>query len=268
MIDFRNKDTKTTLISGYKPFYLQKANSFTLVDTRTQWGMVAKSNPYPLLPSPKEPYVNDWKDEDGHDEYNAKMYYEPIEFDVSFYVKAYADGGTSAVSVLRGWIQSFFEYVREGEFRTYDSYTGIAFRKVRFNGYDQDYFRARDSWAAATITVKFKANDPTTVLSLQSVSYTGISSGSVILPSYQGYSTTGASTQNKSVTGLAGSTARVAGRRISLCFQYTNTTTNPALKFGTQAAEPIIHVPAGNLRAGTFYLFEYTGSAWDCLGTL
>lgn len=268
MIDFRHNSTKTTIINGYKPFYIQKANSLTVVDTRTQWGMVAKTNPYPVLPTPKEPYSNNWLDEDGLDEYNEQMYYEPVEFDVSFYVKAYAEGGSSAAQVLRGWIGSFFDYVRDGEFRTYDSYTGVGYRKVRFDGYNEDSFRARDSWAAATITVKFKANDPTTRMNLTSISYSGIGSGSSILPELNSYTTTAASVANKSLINIAAGTAQVAGRKLSVYFQYANTANSPRFRIGTGTAYPIIHVPAGNFRASTYYLFEFTGSVWDCLGKL
>ena len=71
-------------IADYKPFWIQSGTT-AAKNTATEWGMVAKSNPYPLLPTPKEPYKNDWKDESGDDEYNAVMHYEPIEFSVQFY---------------------------------------------------------------------------------------------------------------------------------------------------------------------------------------
>ena len=73
-------------ILNYKPFYIQTDADSEAIDT-TEWGLVAKANPYPLLPTPKQPYKNEWLDEDGDDEYNAQMHYEAIEFDVSFYIK-------------------------------------------------------------------------------------------------------------------------------------------------------------------------------------
>lgn len=268
-IDFRHNSTKTTIISGYKPFYIQRVNSTTVVDTREEWGLVAKSNPFPALPNPKEPYANNWLDEDGLDEYNASMYYEPIEYDVSFYVKTYASGGTSAVEVLRTWLGDFFAYVRDGEFRTFDSYTGIGYRKVRYNGYSEDYFRARDTWAAATITVKFKANDPTTRMYLKEFNYTSIGSGLGILPANDAYTNTASSVENKVLYGVSAGVVLFAGVRISVCFENSNSFAAPKFKIGTNGeAKSIIHVPATNFIGDNTYLFEYTGTVWDCLGTI
>lgn len=259
-IDFRNQSTKTTAISGYKPFYIQKANG-SIVDTRTEWGLVAKSNPYPLLPTPKEPYNNDWKDEDGADEYNAQMYYEPLEFSVAFYAKAYASGSTTAAEVLRGWLLNFFDYIKTGEFRTFDTYTAVGYRKVRFDGYEEDYFRARDDWAAAAIKVKFKANDPTTKMYF--------ADRANILPQWSGTSSTGASTTNKVVTGVASGFSIAAGVQIAVKFTVTNSATSVALKIGNNGTAYVVtHVPAAGLTANYTYLFRFTGSVWDCQGMI
>ncbi len=149
-------------IVDYKPFYIQSGADAAAVDTASAYGMVAKVNPLPLMPEPKEPYSNGWKDEDGDDEYTAKMYYEAVEFEVSFYVKAFATSSQTAESVLRSQVDSFFAKVRDGEFMTYDSYTGVGFRKVRYAGYEEESFLRRSTWARAIFTVKFKANDPVT----------------------------------------------------------------------------------------------------------
>lgn len=152
----------TPNIVDYKPFYIQSGADTAAIDTASVYGMVAKVNPLPLMPEPKEPYSNDWKDEDGDDEYTAKMYYEAVEFEVSFYIKAYATSSLTAEAVLRSQVDSFFAKVRDGEFMTYDSYTGVGFRKVRYAGYEEESFLRRSTWARAIFTVKFKANDPVT----------------------------------------------------------------------------------------------------------
>lgn len=270
-IDFRTQSTKTTNIIGYKPFYIQKSGTLDVLDTRAQWGLVAKSNPFPALPNPKEPYANNWLDEDGLDEYNASMYYEPIEYDVSFYVKTYASGGTSAVEVLRTWLGDFFTYVRDGEFRTFDSYTGIGYRKVRYNGYSEDYFRARDTWAAATITVKFKANDPTTLMTLASVTYSPGAqtsrSATTIVPPQNGCTST--TSQSNIVVYDTTVSSPSTGLKMSVYFFGANNQSAPALRIASSGTNiSIIHVPSGGFKASTIYLFEYTGSVWDCLGTL
>lgn len=154
-------------INGYKPFYIQCDGDVSAMDTASEWGLVAKANPYPALPTPKEPYNNEWLDEDGDDEYTAALYYEAFTFDVQFFVKAYAGSGGDAVTVLRGQMAAFFEHIRKGEFRVYDSYTGLGRRKVRYAGYEEGEFKARDDWARLIFTVTFKVNDPVTFMRLQ-----------------------------------------------------------------------------------------------------
>lgn len=153
-------------IIGYKPFYIQTSVDDVAIDT-TQWGLVAKSNPFPILPTPKAPYKNDWKDENGDDEYTKEMYYESIEFSVSFYIKTFATVEKTAETILREQMRAFFEKVSQGEFMTYDSYTGVGRKKVRYAGYDEDQFVSRKNWSKAVFTVKFKANDPITSIVLK-----------------------------------------------------------------------------------------------------
>lgn len=153
-------------IRDYKPFYIQTDSDEAALDTAAAFGMVAKSNPYPLLPEPKDVFGNDWKDEDGDDEYTAVMRYKAFEFDVSFYVKAYSSGSLSAEAVLRSQVDAFFAKVRGGSFRTYDSYTGVGYRGVRYAGYGEESFLRRGDWARAIFTVTFKANDPVSRVAL------------------------------------------------------------------------------------------------------
>lgn len=149
-------------IIDYKPFYIQTDADEAALDT-TLWGMVAKSNPFPVLPNPKDVYSNTWLDEDGDDEYNAQMHYNAIEFDVTFYIKT---KGVDSESALISQIDSFFAKVRHGEFKVYDSYTGIGRQKVRYAGYDEDEYKRNkksgDGWTRTIFSVTFKANDPIT----------------------------------------------------------------------------------------------------------
>lgn len=149
-------------IADYKPFFIQTDEDTTAIDT-TVWGMVAKSNPFPILPQPKEPYKNEWHDEDGDDEYTKKLYYEAIEFEVQFYIKTL---GAFAESALISQLSAFFEHIRHGSFKIYDSYTGIGRQDVRYAGYDEEEFKRKiikeSGWARAIITIKFKVNDPIT----------------------------------------------------------------------------------------------------------
>ena len=159
-------------IIDYKPFYIQTDADDKAIDTR-EWGLVAKVNPFPILPNPKDPYKNEWLDEDGDDEYigmtdeqgryHSGMRYEAIEFEVTFYIKAIGD---SSEKTLVSQIESFFNKIKDREFKIYDSYTGIGRKKVRYAGFDQDSYKRNimksSEWTRAIFVVKFKANDPIT----------------------------------------------------------------------------------------------------------
>lgn len=154
-------------ISGYKPFYIQKGDY--CYDTRLQWGFIAKSNPYPALPSPKEPYKNEWMDENGDDEYTEHIYYESFEFDVQFYIRTkdtVSQGVVTeaAAETIRAKLKDFFDTVKNGDLKVFDSYTALGRQKVRYGGYKEDKFRARGDSAKCIFTVTFKVNDPVTMM--------------------------------------------------------------------------------------------------------
>lgn len=153
-------------IIDYKPFYIQTDVDAGAINTTT-WGMVAKTNPFPVLPTPKEVYKNEWLDEDGDDEYNAEMYYEAYEFDVQFYMKTI---GESSEATLVAQLDSFFDKIKAGEFKIYDSFTGVGRQSVRYAGFQEEEFRkggtGANSWARTIFTIKFKVNDPITRISL------------------------------------------------------------------------------------------------------
>ena len=151
-------------IRDYQPFYIQ--DELSCYDTASTWGLVAKSNPYPLLPNPKKPYSNDWKDADGDDEYVDEMFYESQDISVQFYVRVQSGSGSELT--LRSQIRSFFDFINGKEVTIYDSQTGYGRQKVRHAGYSEDSFRRTPSYARAIFTVKFKVNDPLTQMTYNS----------------------------------------------------------------------------------------------------
>lgn len=156
-------------IVNYRPFYIQYGENTTATDTKTQWGMVAQVHPYQFLPEPKETYVNDWKDEDGDDEYNTVMHYKAFEIDVKFYVKVEANvTGPTAAAEFYANMRSFFSAVRNGHFKIFMDYTQQGFQNVRYAGFsmDESEYKARDNWVRASFTVRFKVNDPTTEMTM------------------------------------------------------------------------------------------------------
>lgn len=152
-------------ILDYKPFYIQVDGSSVARDT-TEWGLIAKVNPYPLLPNPKDPYKNEWFDEHGDDEWCDKMFYQPIDFSVSFCVMAYDTPNKTAEVLIREAIEDFFSLIREGQFKIFDSYSGIGRQKVRYAGYSEEEFKRRGDKAHAIFEIHFKANDPITRMGL------------------------------------------------------------------------------------------------------
>lgn len=146
-------------ILNYKPFYIQTESDSMARDT-TEWGLIAKVNPYPLLPSPKDPYKNDWSDQHGDQEWCERMFYKSIEFSVSFYIKAFDSPAGSAEEIIRDNVEDFFSKIMEGEFKIYDSYNGIGRQQVRYAGYTEESFVRRKNWARAIFRISFKANDP------------------------------------------------------------------------------------------------------------
>ena len=111
------------------------------------------------LPDPKEPYRNDWHDEDGDDEYNAQMFYEAYEITADFLMTA--DSPEEMVLSLR----TFFDYIRNGEFKIFDTYTGIGRQKVRYAGYSESAYKWREGRICyAQFSLRFKVNDPVTFI--------------------------------------------------------------------------------------------------------
>ena len=55
----------------YHPFYIQLSGSNSAVDVMSTYSVIIKTHDYPSFRKPKEPYKNDWKDENGDDEYTA-----------------------------------------------------------------------------------------------------------------------------------------------------------------------------------------------------
>lgn len=152
-------------IIDLQPFYIQTEADQVARDT-TEWGLVPQKNAYPLLPTPKEPYKNEWMDEDGDEEYTEVMHYEPMEISVGFYIKAYDSPAGTAQEQIREQVESFFSLIKHGEFKIYDSYTGLGRQKVRYAGFNEDTFKSRrrqgSNWASATFSLRFKINDPIT----------------------------------------------------------------------------------------------------------
>lgn len=154
-------------ISNYKPFYIQNATDVTAWNTTT-YGLVAQAQPFPDNYEVKEPYKNDWLDENGDDEYVAAMKRKAFEFTVKFYVKAYPTTGQNAktaIQVLNGQLADFRGKIIPGEFKVWDSWQEKGFQKVRFVRDSVENKEITDDYAWVILAVTFKVNDPSTAVS-------------------------------------------------------------------------------------------------------
>lgn len=157
-------------IHGYKPFYIQAADDATAWDT-TVYGLVAQTQPFPDNCEVKEPYKNDWHDENGDDEYVAQMRRKAFSVTVKFYIKTYPDTGSdpqSAVSVLNSLRDSFRSKIIPGEFKIWDSWQERGYQGVRFVKDEVEIREVTDEYAWMIFAVTFKVNDPSTAMTLNS----------------------------------------------------------------------------------------------------
>lgn len=156
-------------IRDYKPFYIQSGTASTATDIKTAYSVVIKTHDYPSYRKPKEPYKNNWFDENGDDEYLAQMYYEAFTFKAECVMLA---SGSGARDDLNAGVRAF-ENALSGEFKVYDSWTGYGFQKVRLSQFPMpsdgnfDVFKVRaggtvTEYARLIFTVEFKVNDPVT----------------------------------------------------------------------------------------------------------
>lgn len=152
-------------ISNYHPFYFQTDTDASAWDTR-EYGLVAQVQPFPDNYEVKEPYKNDWFDENGDDEYAAQMFRKAFEYTIRFYIKAYPESGSTAIGVINSLRDAFREKIRQGEFKVWDSYHERGFQKVRLVSDKVEEREIEEGYAWMIFSVTLKVNDPSTRMTL------------------------------------------------------------------------------------------------------
>lgn len=177
-------------ISDYKPFYVQFASG-NAQDILTQYSVVVKAHDYPMAYKVKEPYKNQWKDENGDDEYipSAGLKLEAFTFKLECAMFARPTAASQGVAaqtaneVLSAGVRAFKNALIAGAFKTYDAYTAFGFKEVRLQEFQmpsQDAYVVWDSKngsstdyvARVIFTVILKVNDPTNMVLSGSGPYT------------------------------------------------------------------------------------------------
>ncbi len=148
----------------YYKFYIQKESaSSTVIDTVEAFGMYEVQSKFYGGREVKEPAKREWRDEDGDDEFvPSTPVFKAQEMEIKFAYK-----GT--MSSANGKLETFIKYLSEGgTMKIYDSYNGIGRQEVRFVSVADDAELVRDSEDGDILvfTVKFKANDPVTNITL------------------------------------------------------------------------------------------------------
>lgn len=154
----------------YHPFYIQLSGSNSAVDIKSTYSVIIKTHDYPSFRKPKDPYNNDWYDENGDDEYTAQMYFQAFTFKAQCVMFAKGQTEDAAIADLKSGVYAFMDALSGGEFKTYDGWTGFGFQKVRLSEFrmpgEGDY-DTMDGMSRVIFTVEFKVNDPVTKMKLQ-----------------------------------------------------------------------------------------------------
>lgn len=131
------------------------------------WRMVACDVPVKRVADMKEPYKNDWPDEDGDEEWTSEPHYEAYEWELTLAARSVWLNLTTAE------IRNFVSWLTAGEFMIWSEHGNIGRQHVRYAGYSDDASMLkrrillggvdRDEWVV-TFKVRLKVNDPVTVV--------------------------------------------------------------------------------------------------------
>lgn len=150
----------------YAIYFKKMKNDALVVDTFDSWGIVCKDFPFKMFGEAKELPKNDWKDEDGDDEYvPSVLKLAAYEMKVEFVYKG-------ALNTANVNIRAFLDYLtgRDGsgvDMMVYDTFTRIGRQHVRFVEAEDDVvYRQADSGDVIVFGVTLKVNDPVTDIKL------------------------------------------------------------------------------------------------------
>lgn len=132
----------------------------TEVHSCDEWGIMPTSASMQVASEVKELPSNDWKDENGDDEYIPdEVVFKAYQQEISFAYKGEDPSGD---------IRRFIEYLAYGgAFSMYDERTKTGRQKVRFVKYDTDAeYIPEDGTSTVLFAITLKVNDPITEVEL------------------------------------------------------------------------------------------------------
>lgn len=123
----------------------------------SDYGFYAVEVPYPGAPEVKEPYKNDWYDEDGDDEYiPSSPKFKSFEFEVTLAYNGQAPMFADSLYLL-------LSDLKREEFAFYSVFGHWGRKDVRYVSYTTDAYHFDDVFI---FKLKFKVNDPVTAIGI------------------------------------------------------------------------------------------------------
>lgn len=150
--------------------YFRKTGSSVVKDSVEDFGMFCKDVPFTMYGEAKELSSNDYKDEDGEDEYiPKKLPMKSYTMEVTFAYKGDRDSANKALADFLNYLTGRDENSEGAEFDMYSSYTDIGRQKCRFVSLSNDAELIRkDGYDILFPKITFKVNDPVTDVYLSS----------------------------------------------------------------------------------------------------
>lgn len=132
-------------------------------ETGQDFGFYGMEIPFTMQAEAKEPSKNDWKDEDGDDEYIPEdgLRMQAFEIELKLGYKGTKDTANAKLEALLKYLTG-----RDGSgarMKIYSTYTKIGYNEVRFVSISDDAKLVRDADGdILVVTITLKVNDPVT----------------------------------------------------------------------------------------------------------
>ena len=159
------------MAAPYPILIRKKKNNGTttaVVNTETAFGMVASEIPFHFAGDVKEPYKNDWHDEDGVETYlsDEGLFFNAYDMEVTFLYKGQQNS-------FSGNLRDFLDFLsgKDGDgarLTIYDTYNNVGRNDVYFKSISPDVFVKQNvsnnanGQEIASFKVTFNVGDPVT----------------------------------------------------------------------------------------------------------
>ncbi len=150
--------------------YFRKTGSLTVKDSVRDFGMYCKDVPFTMYGEAKDLQSDDYKDEDGEDEYVPKQLpMKSYSMEVTFAFKGDRDSANKSLRAFVAYLTGRDEEGEGAEFDMYSTYTEIGRQRCRFQSLSNDAELVRkDGYDILFPKITFKVNDPMTDVTLKS----------------------------------------------------------------------------------------------------